>query len=145
MSIFSVLAGPVKGLVGAVGDIIDNVHTSEDEKLAAKAKLQALATEAEAQVLSHAETLFQSQRDVLVAEIQGGAWLQKSWRPITMLVFVFIILNNYVIVPYVSAFGGAVPTLEIPNGMWALLNVGIGGYIASRGIEKVVEKRSSAR
>ena len=144
MSIFSILGGPIKGLVESIGGVIDNVHTSEEEKLEAKAKLKALETEATAQVLSHAETLFQSQRDVLVAEIQGGAWLQRSWRPITMLVFVFIIANNYVIVPYVQAFGGSVPTLDIPNGMWALLNVGIGGYIASRGIEKVVEKRNSA-
>ena len=144
MSIFSILAGPIKGLVDSIGGIIDDVSTSDEERLEAKAKLQALATQAEAQILSHAETLFQSQRDVLVAEATGESWLQRSWRPITMLVFVFIILNNYVIVPYVSAFGGTVPALEIPNGMWALLNVGIGGYIASRGIEKVVEKRSSA-
>ncbi len=144
MSIWDVLTGPIKGLIGEIGGVIDNVHTSEEERAAAKAKLRALETEATAQILSHAETLFQSQRDVLVAEIQGEGWLQRSWRPITMLVFVFIILNNYVIVPYVAAFGGAVPALEIPNGMWALLNVGIGGYIASRGIEKVVEKRNGA-
>jgi hypothetical protein len=137
-----VLAGPIKGLIGEIGSVIDNVHTSEEERSAAKAKLRALETEATAQVLAHAETLFQSQRDVLVAEIQGESWLQQAWRPITMLVFVFIILNNYVIVPYVSAFGGTVPALEIPNGMWALLNVGIGGYIASRGIEKVVKTRN---
>ena len=142
MSIFSVLAGPIKGLIGEIGSVIDNVHTSEEERAAAKAKLRALETEATAQILSHAESLFQSQRDVLVAEITGEGWLQKSWRPITMLVFVFIIANNYIIVPYVSAFGAMVPTLEIPNGMWALLNVGIGGYIASRGIEKVVKAKN---
>ena len=61
-----------------------------------------------------------------------------------MLVFVFIIANNYIIVPYVTAFGATVPTLEIPNGLWALLNVGIGGYIASRGIEKIVKSRNGA-
>lgn len=142
MSIFSILGGPIKGLVESVGGIIDSVHTSEEEKLAAKAKLRELETAATAQILSHAETLFQSQRDVLVAEIQGDSWLQQAWRPITMLVFVFIILNNYVIVPYVSAFGGTVPALEIPNGMWALLNVGIGGYIISRGAEKIVKTRN---
>jgi len=144
VSIFSVLGGPIKGLISAVGAVIDDVHTSEEEKLGAKATRKALQTEATAQVLSHAETLFQSQRDVLVAEIQGDSWLQRAWRPITMLVFVFIILNNYVIVPYVSAFGGTVPSLEIPNGMWALLNVGIGGYIVSRGAEKIVKSRNGA-
>jgi len=142
LSIFKVLGGPIAALVGKIGGVIDNVHTSEEEKLDAKARFQALATEAEAQVLAHAETLFQSQRDVLVAEIQGESWLQRAWRPITMLVFVFIIFNNYVLVPYFSAFGGTIPALEIPNGLWALLNVGIGGYIFSRGAEKIVKIRN---
>jgi len=142
MSIFSILGGPIKGLVESVGGIIDSVHTSEEEKLTAKAKLRELETAATAQILSHAETLFQSQRDVLVAEATGESALQRNWRPLTMLVFVFIIANNYIIVPYVTAFGATVPTLEIPNGLWALLNVGIGGYIASRGIEKVVKMRN---
>ena len=57
MSIFSVLGGPIKGLISAVGAVIDDVHTSEEEKLEAKAKLKALETEATAQVLSHAESL----------------------------------------------------------------------------------------
>jgi hypothetical protein len=121
--------------------VIDDLHTSGEEKAAAKLQLAQLAAEVEEQILAHAATLYQSQRDVLVAEIQGDSWLQRAWRPITMLVFVFIILNNYVVVPYVSAFGGVVPALEIPNGMWALLNVGIGGYIASRGVEKIVKAR----
>ena len=142
MGLFDILAGPVTGLVSSFGSIIDSVHTSEEEKLEAKAKLRALETEATAQVLSHAETLFQSQRDVLVAEATGESALQRNWRPLTMLVFVFIIFNNYVLVPYVSAFGGTIPALEIPNGLWALLNVGIGGYIASRGIEKIVKTRN---
>lgn len=142
MGLFDILSSPIKGLVDSVGSIIDSVHTSEEEKLTAKAKLRELETAATAQILSHAETLFQSQRDVLVAEAKGESAIQRMWRPITMLSFVFIIVNNFVIVPYVSAFGGSVPALEIPNGMWALLNVGIGGYIASRGIEKIVKTRN---
>ena len=141
MSIFDILAGPVKGLVSGIGGIIDNLHTSEEEKLAAKQKLSELEAGTLLSLTAAGQTLVNAQRDVLVAEAKG-AWLQKSWRPITMLVFVFIIFNNYVLVPYVTAFGGSVPTLEIPNGMWALLNVGIGGYITSRGIEKVVAMRN---
>ena len=142
MSLFNLLAGPVKGLIGSVGTIIDDLHTSDEEKAEAKQKLAALEA---ATILSLSEvgkTLVEAQRDAVVAEAKGESAIQRSWRPITMLVFVFIIFNNYVLVPYVTAFGGAVPTLEIPNGMWALLNVGIGGYITSRGIEKVVKLRN---
>lgn len=141
MSLLNILAGPVKGLVGAVGSIIDDLHTSGEEKAEAKQKLSELEA---ATLLSMAEvgkTLIEAQRDVVVSETKGS-WLQRNWRPLTMMVFVFIIFNNYVLVPYVSAFGGTIPALEIPNGMWALLNVGIGGYITSRGIEKVVALRN---
>lgn len=141
MSIFDILAGPVKGLIGAVGGVIDNLHTSEEERLAARQKLSELEATTLISLAQAGQTLVDAQRDVLVQELKGN-WLQKSWRPITMLVFVFVIFNNYMLVPYISAFGGLVPTLEIPNGMWALLNVGIGGYITSRGIEKVVSLRS---
>ena len=141
MGLLDILAGPVKGLVGAVGSIIDDLHTSGEEKAAAKQKLSELEA---ATLLSMAEvgkTLIEAQRDVVVSETKGS-WIQRNWRPLTMMVFVFIIFNNYVLVPYVSAFGGTIPALEIPNGMWALLNVGIGGYITSRGIEKVVALRN---
>ena len=140
MSLISLFTGPVKGLIGSVGAIIDDLHTSGEEKAEAKQKLAVLEA---ATLLSLAEvgkTLIEAQRDAVVAEAKGS-WLQRNWRPLTMMVFVFIIFNNYVLVPYVTAFGGSVPTLEIPNGMWALLNVGIGGYITSRGIEKVVALR----
>lgn len=141
MGLLDILAGPVKGLVGAVGNIIDDLHTSGEEKAAAHLKLKQLEAMTLLSLTEAGQTLVNAQRDVLVAEAKGG-WLQKSWRPITMLVFVFIIFNNYVLVPYIAAFGAAVPTLVIPNGMWALLNVGIGGYITSRGIEKVVAMRT---
>lgn len=141
MAIWDFLGGPVKGLVGAVGGIIDDVTTTDEERLAAKQKLQAIELDFTKKLLEADQELFKAQRDVLVAEAKGESWLQRSWRPITMLVFVFIIFNNYVLSPYIQSLGGHVPTLKIPNGMWALLNVGVGGYITSRGVEKVVRMR----
>ena len=81
--------------------------------------------------------LVTSQEKIIVAEAQGGSWIQRSWRPITMLTFVFIIANNYILVPYAVAFGASVPMLDLPPGMWSLLTVGIGGYIGGRTYEKV--------
>lgn len=123
-------------LPGAFG-IIDQVVKDKDQAVALKHEFQMAAMQG---------TLVEMQtaRDVLVAEAQGESWMQRNWRPITMLVFVFIIGNNYVLAPYIAAFGAQIPTLEIPNGMWALLNVGIGGYIASRGVEKVIKTRNGA-
>ncbi len=90
--------------------------------------------------LQQAESkMMESQAKTIVAEASSEHWLVASWRPITMLVFVVIIANNYIVAPYLLAFEYTVPTLEIPPDMWILLQLGLGGYIAGRSGEKMVK------
>ncbi len=103
-----------------------------------KTELAKFQSELLSEVLSNDSELVKASAQVITAEAKGESWMQRNWRPITMLVFVFIIANNYVIAPYAAAFGYLVPTLDIPDGMWSLLQIGIGGYIVSRGGEKMV-------
>ena len=83
-------------------------------------------------------------RDVITAEAKSEGILARNWRPITMLCFVAIITNNYILAPYLSLFGVPDVTLEIPDNMWNLLSLGIGGYMASRGAEKVTRNLARA-
>ena len=83
--------------------------------------------------------LTELQASVVVAELQSGAWLAQNWRPITMLTFVFIIANNYILYPYLSLFWGEAPVLEIPPDMWGLLKIGLGGYVVGRSGEKIAK------
>ena len=53
-----------------------------------------------------------------------------------MLVFVVIIANNYVLFPYLQLFFQTGAMLEIPPDMWALLKIGLGGYVLGRSVEK---------
>ena len=71
------------------------------------------------------------QTDVILAEAKGN-WLQRSWRPILMLAFGFIVIYVKFIAPL---FGLPIPTLE--NEFWDLLQLGIGGYVVGRSVEKV--------
>ena len=90
--------------------------------------------------LKEAELLTQQlQAKVIEAEAKSEHFLTSTWRPITMLVFVFIIANNYILVPYFQAFGLNVPTLELTSDMWDLLKLGLGGYVVGRSAEKVVK------
>ncbi len=82
----------------------------------------------------------EAQARVLEAEAKSEHWLTSAWRPITMLVFVAIIANNYILAPYMQAFGLHVPTLELSAQMWELLKIGLGGYILGRSAEKVVRE-----
>ena len=83
--------------------------------------------------------LTELQASVVVAELQSGAWLAQNWRPITMLTFVFIIANNYILYPYLSLFWNVAPKLEIPPDMWGLLKIGLGGYVVGRSGEKIAK------
>ena len=81
----------------------------------------------------------QLQAKVISTEAGSEHWITSAWRPITMLVFVAIIANNYILVPYFKAFGLNIPDLVLNNQMWDLLKIGIGGYIVGRSAEKVVK------
>lgn len=124
----------LSGIIPSIGRSIEKFVPDKD--LAAR-----LGHEIEALVMGIQSSLIAAKQAIIVAEAEGASWIQRSWRPITMLTFVFIIANNYIIVPYAVAFGLGVPMLEIPPGMWGLLTVGIGGYIGARSAEKITKMR----
>lgn len=116
----------ITGILSIGSKIIDKLIPDKAEAAAAKARLFELQQQGELQEL-----------DItikgLLAELQGN-WLQRSWRPILMLVFTYIIFHNYVVVPIFGA-----PVAVIPPDMWTLLKIGVGGYIAGRTLEKGVK------
>lgn len=120
----------LSSLLPSVGRTIEKVV--KDKDLAAK-----LQFEIEKDLIGFQSQVVEAKAAIIVAEAQGQSWMQRNWRPLTMLTFVSIIANNYILVPYMVSFGLEVPMLDIPPGMWSLLTVGIGGYIGGRTYEKV--------
>ena len=125
----------IEGALKPVSDIIDSLHTSREEKDAAKVQL------ALAQGQLGAE-FNKAQASVIIAEATGQSWIQRNWRPVTMLTFVFIIAWNFVLGPIGTWLGGlfdgpAFPVLDLPAGLWYTIDLGIGGYMALRTVEKV--------
>lgn len=76
---------------------------------------------------------------VVVAEANSEHKITSTWRPITMLCFTAIIANNYLVYPYLSLFWVDAPILELPDFMWELLKIGLGGYVVGRSTEKAVK------
>ena len=58
-----------------------------------------------------------------------------------MVTIVAIVANNFLIFPYLSLWTDKVVMLELPRELYALMTVGVGGYIASRGAEKVMARK----
>jgi len=96
-------------------------------------------------LIDYSKTILKQQASIVRAEAQGDSWLQRSWRPITMLCFVFIIANNYIIYPYLSLFGIKSMMLTLPPQMWELLKIGLGGYVIGRSVEKSVKEYAKVK
>lgn len=127
-----------------IGKVIEKGLGIIDQFVEDKDKANELKTAIQRQILiqNHDELVksLDAQMKVILAEAKGG-WLQRNWRPILMLTIIAIIANNYVIAPYVGLFfPGKAVMLELPGGLWALLNVGVGGYVAGRTAEKILKK-----
>jgi hypothetical protein len=120
----------IERIIGPVTSLISEYIEDPDKRAEFESKFR-LA------LLAQETALVEASRDVVVAEAQSESWLARNWRPLIMLTFGAILANNYIIVPWLQAFGiQTVAVLEIPEGMWGLLTVGLGGYVVGRTIEK---------
>lgn len=130
----------ISGAIKPITELIDSLHTSKEEKEQAKAAVLGVQATLISNLLVHESEVVRAQSEVLTAEITGHSWLQRNWRPIVMLTFAFIPGWNYVLGPMLAwAFGGVMPTLELPTEMWSLLKWGVTGYIGARGAEKITQ------
>jgi len=110
-----------------------------EQKAKLEAGIQAYQLEMNKELNEYSKVIIQEQSKIIQSEANGESPLQRNWRPITMLVFVFIIANNYILFPYISLFGGTAATLNIPPDMWDLLKLGLGGYVVGRSVEKSIK------
>ena len=134
----------ILGFLPLIGKITEKVTDIIGEKVEDKDLANELKAEIKQQILinDHEENLelIKGQVAIVLSESKGN-FIQRSWRPILMLGIVAIIINNYIFFPYLNLFfPDKALMLELPNGLWALLNVGVGGYVISRGAEKILKK-----
>jgi hypothetical protein len=135
---FSAVAGLVKGIFKPACDLIDELHVSDEERGKINIRLGELQNEASIKLYEFIIDAMKIQKEVIVTEMQGN-WLQRSWRPILMLMIMAIIFNNYLFMPYVTALTGWNLMLELPYQMWNLLTAGVGGYVVGRSGEKIAK------
>jgi len=109
-------------------DLIDNLHTSEEEKINAKTAMFEVQMGLGMKVLDYEAQLIKAQSSIIVAEAQGQSILQRNWRPITMLTFLFLVVAD--------SFGQL--PFRLAGEAWTLLQLGLGGYVVGRSGEKIV-------
>lgn len=89
-------------------------------------------------VLQQAQAIEQAAAGIVKAEAQSGHWLAANWRPILMLTFGGLIVARW--------FGYAAPELSEAEylKLWDIVQLGLGGYVIGRSVEKVVPSVAAA-
>jgi hypothetical protein len=128
MSILTNLfSGGAAELVKGVGGVIDNLHTSKEEKLAAEQKIQQLISD-------HQAKMEQNITDRWSADMKSDSWLSKNVRP---LVLIFLVVCTVLMI-FIDAGTISFTVEEKWTDLLQLVLITvIGAYFGGRSFEKI--------
>ena len=125
----------VAGIFKPAVDLVDEMHTSQEERLNAKARLIEAEAAAVTTAIEYERGVLEAKAKIVNSEAKSEHVITATWRPITMLSLVVMIAAYW--------FGLINPnerlSEEVIQQMFLLVQIGLGGYVASRGAEKIVK------
>ena len=119
----------ISGIFKPAATLIDELHTSGEERLQAKGHLLDVQAAAMQRVFDYEKKMITGQQAIVTAEANSSNWLSASWRPITMLTFLALVVGD--------TFGLFATPLR--DEAWSLLQIGLGGYVVGRSGEKIAK------
>jgi hypothetical protein len=120
------ISGGASKLVDSVGSVLDNVITTDEEKLEAKRKLKEL-------ILSHEAQMQQNITDRWKADMNSDSWLSKNVRP---LVLIFLVVSTVLMI-FIDAGAISFTVEEKWTDLLQLVLITvIGAYFGGRSLEK---------
>lgn len=124
----------VEGAFKPIADVVEHLTISGDQKAALQQLILRGQLSAASQAASYEQQLLEARTKVILAEAQGGSWLQRNWRPITMITFLVLVVCD--------SFG--LLAFRLAAEAWSLLKIGLGGYVIGRSAEKVAVPMAQA-
>ena len=127
MNILGMLSGGgAKDLIEGVGGVIDNLHTSKEEKLEAERKVKEL-------VSSYQTTLEKEISSRWNADMKSDSWLSKNVRP---LVLIFLVISTVLLIFIDAGAINFVVEAKWTDLLQLVLITVIGAYFGGRSLEK---------
>jgi len=140
------MAFPLLAALPVIGDIfkglfgtIDELHTSTEEKLSLQQQMFGLQVSLTEKFMDYQARLVEAQSKVIMAEATSDSWMAKNWRPITMLTFVALVVFRWTGLLPLLGFPPVNISEAIEKELWLIIQIGLGGYIGGRSVEKVAE------
>jgi len=121
-----IFSGGAADLVKGVGGVIDNLHTSKEEKLAAEQKIKELVSDYETKMEANIT-------DRWKADMNSDSWLSKNVRP---MILIFLVVSTVLMI-FIDA-GTIAFTVEQKwtDLLQLVLITVIGAYFGGRSFEK---------
>jgi len=123
----NLLSGGAADLVKNVGGVIDEFHTSDEEKLEAERKIKELVANYEVEMEKNITSRWE-------ADLKSDSWLSKNVRPLTLIFL--IVCTMLLIFIDAGALNFEVKSTWVDLLQLVLITV-IGAYFGGRSLEKV--------
>ena len=123
----SIFSSGASELVKGVGGIIDNLHTSKEEKLAAEQKVKELVSNYEIEMEKNITERWKM-------DMQSDSWLSKNIRP---LVLVFLVVSTVLMIFIDAGTINFIVEDKWTDLLQLVLITVIGAYFGGRSLEKV--------
>jgi hypothetical protein len=139
----------IAGIAKPFADVISKFVTRKEDLILAEAEIKKIQNDLEKKIIDNQTNLLNTQKELMLSEFNGTA-LQRNWRPVLMWVIVCIIGNNYLIAPIVNNAAAAfnvvlLPILELPDHLFNLMTISLGGYVVGRSAEKIIPQYVQAK
>lgn len=122
----TIFSGGAKDLVEGVGGVIDELHTSKEEKLEAEQKIKEI-------VASYQATLEKEISTRWDADMKSDSWLSKNVRP---LVLIFLVISTVLLIFIDAGVINFVVEAKWTDLLQLVLITVIGAYFGGRSLEK---------
>tara|TARA_Y100000356_G_scaffold135091_1_gene146491 strand:+ start:1108 stop:1494 length:387 start_codon:yes stop_codon:yes gene_type:complete len=118
--------GGASDLVKSVGGVIDGLHTSDEERLAAELKVKELVANYETQMEKEITARWQ-------ADMKSDSWLSKNIRPLTLA---FLVVSTVLLIFIDAGVINFVVEEKWTDLLQLVLITVIGAYFGGRSLEK---------
>lgn len=121
----------IPALAPILSQVVGNLFPDPAEKAKAEAETMKALLSQQAQIEAAAASIIQT-------EAASQHWLAANWRPLTMVVFVGLIVSRWM--------GWTAPGLNEAEylKLWDIVEFGLGGYTVGRSVEKIAPVLASA-
>ena len=125
-------------LLPVLGPLFSQVASSLFPNAADELKRLEMQNQLQLALMNNAASIEQAAASIIKSEAESEHWLTANWRPILMLTFGALIVARWL--------GWTAPAISQEEylKLWSIVEIGVGGYVIGRSVEKVAPSIAQA-